>query len=551
MCEVDENLLLGEIKQITTNIFPQCRPALNENNLFWVDGRIAISDIFQEIYTATLTDETTLPNHPPVAVVGQDQTVDTGERVRFDASGSHDEDGEIVSYTWDFGDDSFATGVTASHTYDSAGEYTVTLTVEDNDGATAIATCIITVEFALFEKVIPAYRANIKSKWFTSGTTLWTYWSDTWVEYNVDIPFSGYYYIGIYAKNTGNLPAPEGYKFRIEVDVDGRDTGKIIEVPYVANSTRYIPRSKKIYLNRGRRKIKYKWLNDYHDPGRYDANIQIQKIYVNASPKKVRIPVNYTSYKSSGWKFISSSRTLYVSSRYSKAVEYVMPVPVTGYHYVGFRAKATKDCRVYVYVDGLRQEGTISLPANDDYRYRSKRLKLNKGSRKIKFRFTKYAPKTIYLNEVYIKQCSKQSQVATAAAVKSRWYTRYPTLYTYWSVSWAEYNFDIPRDGYYYVGISVRNKDGRLLPYGYMFDIEVHDVHIRERMNDGIYDYTWSRKGKISIRANGDNYLSGFIRTYLPKGEHKIKYMWLNDYHIPGRYDANIQIKEVFVKEVQ
>src|SRR5690606_21992922 len=65
-----------------------------------------------------------------------------------DASASSDEDGEIASYAWDFGDGQSGDGVTAQHTYDSAGTYDVTLTVTDDDGATATAMQQVTVEAA-------------------------------------------------------------------------------------------------------------------------------------------------------------------------------------------------------------------------------------------------------------------------------------------------------------------------------------------------------------------------------------------------------------------
>jgi PKD repeat protein len=54
----------------------------------------------------------------------------------FDASGSSDSDGTIVTYGWDFGDGSTASGVTTGHEYASEGTYTVVLTVTDDDGAT-------------------------------------------------------------------------------------------------------------------------------------------------------------------------------------------------------------------------------------------------------------------------------------------------------------------------------------------------------------------------------------------------------------------------------
>jgi PKD repeat protein len=56
----------------------------------------------------------------------------------FDASNSFDPDGTITSYAWNLGDDTTASGRTISHTYASGGYRTVTLTVTDNTGATAV-----------------------------------------------------------------------------------------------------------------------------------------------------------------------------------------------------------------------------------------------------------------------------------------------------------------------------------------------------------------------------------------------------------------------------
>ena len=59
----------------------------------------------------------------------------------FDGSGSSDSDGSITSYAWSFG----GTGSTANHTFSSAGTYSVTLTVTDNDGASDTSTQSVTV----------------------------------------------------------------------------------------------------------------------------------------------------------------------------------------------------------------------------------------------------------------------------------------------------------------------------------------------------------------------------------------------------------------------
>ncbi|WP_256714362.1 PKD domain-containing protein [Microbacterium sp. RU33B] len=72
------------------------------------------------------------PNVPPVAA----STVSIVDlTVTADGAGSADSDGTIASYVWDFGDGATATGVNATHTYASAGIFTVTLVVTDDDGA--------------------------------------------------------------------------------------------------------------------------------------------------------------------------------------------------------------------------------------------------------------------------------------------------------------------------------------------------------------------------------------------------------------------------------
>lgn len=93
------------------------------------------------------------PNELPTADAGGPYTGTAGQPISFDGSGSSDSDGTIGSHAWDFGDDGTGSGETVSHTYPSAGTYTVTLTVTDDDGATASATTEVTV-------VNPFYLVN-------------------------------------------------------------------------------------------------------------------------------------------------------------------------------------------------------------------------------------------------------------------------------------------------------------------------------------------------------------------------------------------------------
>ncbi|MCD6448853.1 MAG: PKD domain-containing protein, partial [Thermoplasmata archaeon] len=67
------------------------------------------------------------------------------EEIEFNSSLSFDDDGNIVNYTWDFGDGNISYEANPVHVYEKAGTYNVTLTVTDNDGATHTTTLSVTV----------------------------------------------------------------------------------------------------------------------------------------------------------------------------------------------------------------------------------------------------------------------------------------------------------------------------------------------------------------------------------------------------------------------
>jgi PKD repeat protein len=107
----------------------------------------AYSDDGLYLVTLTVTDndgaaasaqatKTVLNRQPVASFTETAETVDTDEAIFFDASKSSDPDGTIVDYSWDFGDGTTGTGVSAQHDYSEDGIYTVILTVTDDDGAT-------------------------------------------------------------------------------------------------------------------------------------------------------------------------------------------------------------------------------------------------------------------------------------------------------------------------------------------------------------------------------------------------------------------------------
>jgi PKD repeat protein len=110
-------------------------------------------------YTATLTvtdnggatgsatvNITVGTNQPPTATASATPTSGRSPlAVAFTGSGT-DPDGTIASYAWTFGDGGTSTLQSPSHTYQTAGSYTATLTVTDNGGARGSATVGITVQ---------------------------------------------------------------------------------------------------------------------------------------------------------------------------------------------------------------------------------------------------------------------------------------------------------------------------------------------------------------------------------------------------------------------
>ena len=96
-------------------------------------------------------------NRPPIAALTA--TPDHGVApltVVFDASAASDPDQDSILYTWHFGDGtSDAMGLTTSHTYAKAGQYTATLTVTDPGGLSDTVATTISVDAPVHVQVVP------------------------------------------------------------------------------------------------------------------------------------------------------------------------------------------------------------------------------------------------------------------------------------------------------------------------------------------------------------------------------------------------------------
>ncbi len=108
---------------------------------YTVELTVTDGDGLSDTTTDTVTVTDPVGNNPPTASFAS-SCVDLG--CDFTDT-STDGDGSVVTRSWDFGDGNTSTAQNPSHSYATAGDYTVTLTVTDDDGATDATSNLVTV----------------------------------------------------------------------------------------------------------------------------------------------------------------------------------------------------------------------------------------------------------------------------------------------------------------------------------------------------------------------------------------------------------------------
>ena len=81
-------------------------------------------------------------NQAPIATISDVGQTLAGHSFTLNARASYDPSGNALTYSWDFGDGTKATGIAVTHTYSSTGTYDLKLTVASTDGTRTITKVI-------------------------------------------------------------------------------------------------------------------------------------------------------------------------------------------------------------------------------------------------------------------------------------------------------------------------------------------------------------------------------------------------------------------------
>ncbi|UCG14575.1 MAG: PKD domain-containing protein [Deltaproteobacteria bacterium] len=152
---------------VQTFIIPEGATRLFLGTMDGAEWNNNVGSFTVNVQVTSVNVQVTPENQAPIANAGVDQTVIVGEIVMFDGSASSDPDGEILDYEWNFRDGTTRYNETTDHIYKSAGEYSVNLTVEDDDGATdtdTITVIVLTPGEAAHNLIFDIEASNLPQK---------------------------------------------------------------------------------------------------------------------------------------------------------------------------------------------------------------------------------------------------------------------------------------------------------------------------------------------------------------------------------------------------
>jgi hypothetical protein len=106
--------------------------------IFLRNSLLADRWVWSRLPTPGKANQVKTPNHPPQASFSAPAKIKAGAAADFDASDSFDEDGDPLSFGWDFaGAEQFGVE-TASHIFTQPGNYTIRLTASDGEDESVI-----------------------------------------------------------------------------------------------------------------------------------------------------------------------------------------------------------------------------------------------------------------------------------------------------------------------------------------------------------------------------------------------------------------------------
>jgi PKD repeat protein len=130
----------------TTTNGPTAAHIYRRAGTFAVTLTVWDSNGLSDTASSSVSVNSTATNRPPIARLSLSTTSGTAPvTVNASTSRSSDPDGTVVSSVIDFGDGTVLSGPNASHTFTNSGTFTITATVRDNQGASAMARASVKV----------------------------------------------------------------------------------------------------------------------------------------------------------------------------------------------------------------------------------------------------------------------------------------------------------------------------------------------------------------------------------------------------------------------
>lgn len=133
-----------------------------------------------------------------------------------------------------------------------------------------------------FSAISPSIDGSTTPTWYTNGTAIYTNWANSgiWVEYNATLT-EGSWNIGLNAQNHGTLPASGYLTFNIYSLLTGDSVADDFTLRILASDDEVQNGYINTYLAAGDYTVRYQWTNDAYQEGVYDANIQIDSVFLD------------------------------------------------------------------------------------------------------------------------------------------------------------------------------------------------------------------------------------------------------------------------------